>query len=197
MISGFEGGKNLKAGTDLGDMGKRILKVSAVTSGTFRPDESKPAPDNYDPPKAHYVRKGDLLFSRANTVELVGATALVNKDYDNLLLPDKLWRFVWKPSSFLVSHYVLHLFKMPSMRAAMGKLSTGTSASMRNISQEKLKTMEIIVPPLTIQNRFEEQVSDVQLLIEQQTIMLQTAEDTLQSLMARFLNNSQKQEVIA
>ena len=37
-------------------------------------------------------RKGDLLISRANTVELVGAVVLVKRDYPNLMLSDKTLR---------------------------------------------------------------------------------------------------------
>ena len=93
FVQRFEGGKNLKAGTDT-PRNYRILKVSAVTSGIYKENENKSAPDDYSPPEKHYVRQGDLLFSRANTEALVGATALVEKTNGKTLLPDKLWRFV-------------------------------------------------------------------------------------------------------
>jgi type I restriction enzyme S subunit len=94
FVRKFEGGKNLQAGDD-GTTEYRILKVSAVTSGTYRESESKPTPNDYVAPSNHVVRAGDMLFSRANTVELVGATALVESTNGKTLLPDKLWRFVW------------------------------------------------------------------------------------------------------
>ena len=69
--------------------------MSAVTSGIFDPSESKPAPLDYSPQRSHIVCDGDLLFSRANTSELIGATAFVKAPPPDLLLPDKLWRFKW------------------------------------------------------------------------------------------------------
>ena len=152
LVGGFEGGKNIEAGR--GNSPYRILKVSAVTSGSFVADESKPAPDNYDPPSHHFVREGDILFSRANTAELVGATAVVDMAPTGLLLPDKLWRVVPKRNSAVIPLFLLQFLKDRSTRSALSRLATGTSSSMQNISQGKLKTLRVITPPLDLQLRF-------------------------------------------
>lgn len=68
-----------------------VLKVSAVTKGYFIPDEYKVLDDQKGIKKYIYPQKGDLLFSRANTRELVGATAIIFEDHPDLILPDKLW----------------------------------------------------------------------------------------------------------
>ena len=75
---------------------KAVLKVSAVTYGYFKEDEYKVLYDVKQVSKGICPMKGDLLFSRANTREYVGATALIDKDYPNLFLPDKLWKLVFK-----------------------------------------------------------------------------------------------------
>ena len=109
LVRNFESGKSLAEGEDATESPYRILKISAVTSGRFKAHESKPAPKEYEPPKSHFVNGGDLLFSRANTSELIGATAFVPDGTENLLMPDKLWRFAWnyedKPSPWFV-HYL-------------------------------------------------------------------------------------------
>ena len=74
---------------------KAVLKVSAVTQGFFRPDEYKAISADMEIKKYVYPQKGDLLFSRANTRELVGATAVIEQDYPELLLPDKLWKVLF------------------------------------------------------------------------------------------------------
>jgi type I restriction enzyme S subunit len=187
LVAAFEGGKNLQAGSEHGgDATFRILKVSAVTWGDFRPEESKPAPEDHAPPKHHFVRDGDLLFSRANTEELVGATVLVRNPPANLLLPDKLWRVVWRQSSEVISQYALAYFQHPSIRRAMGNLATGTSASMRNISQAKLRTLQMPVPPLSLQRAFAARVADIQSIIDEQVRAAAAADQLVASLMARF-----------
>jgi type I restriction enzyme S subunit len=158
VVAGFEGGRNLQADAENGADGTlRILKVSAVTSGSFRATESKPAPPGYMPPAHHFVRDGDLLISRANTAELVGATALVRNPPPFLLLPDKIWRILWRDPSPVTSEFLLAWFKQPGTRTAMSRLASGTSASMRNISQGRLSTIGIILPPLKLQLQFASQ----------------------------------------
>ena len=144
FVSCFEGGKNLQPGSENGSP-YRILKVSAVTSGQYRESESKPSPDGYVPPLGHFVRVGDMLFSRANTEALVGATAIVESTNEQTLLPDKLWRFVWAEQVEPI--YMQSLFQTPYVRKELSKLSSGTSASMRNISQGKLFNLALPVAP--------------------------------------------------
>ena len=113
VIAGFETGKNIAEDPDDQQIeGYRVLKISAVTSGVFKPQESKPLPVNYEPPASHIVTNGDLLFSRANTAQLIGATAFVRTQSKNLVLPDKLWRFIWKPESEVLPVYVKALFSL-------------------------------------------------------------------------------------
>ena len=68
-----------------------VLKISAVTKGTFNPLEFKVVNPTHITKKLRFVKRGDFLLSRANTVELVAACCIVPQDYDQLFLPDKLW----------------------------------------------------------------------------------------------------------
>jgi type I restriction enzyme S subunit len=155
-VASFQGGKSLESDTDNVSARNRVLKVSAVTEGVFKPEECKPLPDAYVPPKEHFVRSGDLLFSRANTTELVGAVAYVAKAPDGVVLPDKLWRFVWKEPQIVMPLFVWSLFRMPAIREEIGRRASGTSGSMKNISQAKLLSMPTILPPLERQREFSE-----------------------------------------
>jgi type I restriction enzyme S subunit len=154
-VAEFQGGRSIEA--EVGEGARttnRVLKISAVTGMRFLPHESKPVPDAYIPPKDHFVRSGDLLFSRANTTELVGAVAYVDIAPKNALLPDKIWRFVWRDSCPMEPLFVWALFQVPAMRYEIGRRATGTSGSMKNISQEKLLKMTTIVPPPHMQRAF-------------------------------------------
>ena len=155
IVSRFEGGLNVatpKSPTP--ETRHFILKVSAVTWGDYRPDESKPLPPEFNPPKEHVVRKGDLLFSRANTTELVGATVFVFDTPPNRVLPDKLWRFVWKNPSEVEPLFVWALFNHPKIRYEIGRRATGTSGSMKNISMEKVMSIRVPWPDIETQRRF-------------------------------------------
>ena len=165
FVAGFESGKSLVADDEEDSASKyRVLKVSAVTSLEYKPEQSKAVPTDYAPPQSHIVRAGDLLFSRANTSELIGATAYVEETPDNLLLPDKLWRFVWHAPSKAAPLYVMHLFRQPKFRQEIGQRASGTSGSMKNISQEKVLSIQVGNPPLPLQQTFATRIAAIEAL---------------------------------
>lgn len=182
LVARFEGGKNLQAGSD-GSTDFRILKVSAVTSGEYVESESKPTPNGYEPPQNHVVREGDMLFSRANTQVLVGATAVVRATNGRTLLPDKLWRIVWAEP---VEQAFMHaLLQSAHVRQELGKLSSGTSASMRNISQAKLFELRLPIPSLEDQRTFARRAEAAQAIRSQQEGALAKATTIFDALMSR------------
>lgn len=153
------------------------------TSGAYRESESKPSPDGYRPPTSHVVRVGDMLFSRANTEELVGATAIVEKTDGKTLLPDKLWRFVWNEP--MEPTYMHALFQSGYVRRELGKLSSGTSASMRNISQGKLYALPLPITPYPNQKYFAERSAMIHAIQSQQSAATAKAQAAFDALLAR------------
>jgi type I restriction enzyme S subunit len=156
IVEDFLGGKSLVAADDQNtEFVNRVLKISAVTSGDFKSKESKPLPNNYEPPAEHFIKVGDLLFSRANTTELVGATTMIFTEHTGLVLPDKLWRFVWRDDTSLSPVFIWQQLCDKSVRKEISKLSSGSGGSMKNISKGKLKTLPVVSPPLELQQKFE------------------------------------------
>ena len=161
LIDSITGGKNIEAGAGVSIY--RILKVSAVTSGRFNANESKAAPDDYVPPGDHFVKQGDFLFSRANTSALVGAVAIVEEFVPSVLLPDKLWRIKWN-QIFIEPRFAYSLLQSKAVRATFSKVASGTSDSMKNISQAKLYEIRVPVPPLPLQTAFAERARRIEAL---------------------------------
>jgi type I restriction enzyme S subunit len=128
-----------------------------------------------------------MLFSRANTQALVGATAIVEATNGRTLLPDKLWRFIW--SEPVEQSYMHALFQSEDVRQELGKLSSGTSASMRNISQEKLYQLRLPVAPVEMQRVFRRRADTFQSVIALQSMALATAERTFRALLARSFSD--------
>jgi len=162
LVKALEGGKNIKPDESGRPACNRVLKVSAVTSGIYRSDESKPLPDDYEPPASYFVKKGDLLISRANTSELIGATAFVYDTPNNMVLPDKIWRFVWKNAEKIHPLFIHYLLKQAHIRREIRIRSSGTSGSMKNIPKPKLLEISIPIPSVTEQNKFGEIVNKIQ-----------------------------------
>jgi type I restriction enzyme S subunit len=122
-----------------------------MTWGSFREEENKAVPAGVDFNPDYEIRLGDILVSRANTEEYVGAPVLVDRCRPHLLLSDKSLRLV--PSGRLNSRWLYYLLSSPAVRSEISRRATGTKDSMRNISQEILANIRIQVPPLAEQDR--------------------------------------------
>ncbi|MBU1296878.1 MAG: restriction endonuclease subunit S [Gammaproteobacteria bacterium] len=136
-----------------GELG--VLKISAVTSGRFNSQENKfvHGDDIPDGKRLVFPKKGDLLFSRANTRELVAATCIVQDDCENAFLPDKLWN-IKTDSSVLLPEFLNCLIWEPKFKETLTSQATGTSGSMLNISKGKFEATDAIFPSISIQYRF-------------------------------------------
>ncbi|WP_437896419.1 restriction endonuclease subunit S [Sorangium sp. So ce124] len=153
VIEGFESGRNLMAaGRPATGQEYGVLKVSAVTWGSFKSDENKALPPDKEPRPHEVVRRGDVLISRANTTELVGAVVIVRDNFPRLMLPDKILRIVQTPST-VDSNFLIYALRTPDVRAYFSEEATGTSDSMRNLSQPKIAGAPLILPPLAEQRR--------------------------------------------
>jgi type I restriction enzyme, S subunit len=130
-----------------------VLKISAITSGTFKEEENKAIPFDITGKKLVFPKKGDLLFSRANTRELVAATCIVDQDYDHVFLPDKLWR-VQPNIKMLTPEFLKFLLSHHEFRRRLTLRATGTSGSMLNISKAKLIETIVPKPPIHLQRKF-------------------------------------------
>lgn len=141
IVEGITAGKSF-GGADApardGEWG--IVKVSSMTWGEFRPEENKAVTgDRVDP--RYEIREGDLLVSRANTSEYVGASVLVGPVRPKLLLSDKSLRL--QPRSGVCSEWLWRALQAPSARSQISGLATGTKDSMRNISQGSLLKVRV------------------------------------------------------
>jgi type I restriction enzyme S subunit len=156
-----------------------------VTSGEFKCGKVKPLPNEYEPPEEHFVKKNDLLFSRANTTELVGATVMVFEDYKNLVLPDKLWRFIWADEKEISPVFIWKLLCEQGMRKEISKLSSGSGGSMKNISKGKLKTLPVILPPIELQRKYETSYMKLRAELANNAKLIELSDESFSSLMQK------------
>lgn len=156
-VTELSGGKSL-AGDEENQY--KVLKTGAVTFDYFRGDDVKNLPLDYIPREEDRVKKGDLLISRMNTAELVGAVAYVWDVKPNIYLPDRLWRaslteaanpiFIWKA--------LIQFDAKQQIRS----LASGTSGTMKNISKPKLLSITIPKTSREKQDSFAQRLRAIQ-----------------------------------
>jgi type I restriction enzyme, S subunit len=164
-----------------------VLKVSALTWGTYDENESKTCKDEGRIEEKYLVREGDFLFSRANTIELVGACVIVGKTTKQLMLSDKTLRF--KLNEKLLPEWLQICLRCKFGRDEIERLATGNQESMRNIGQERIRQIRIPLPPLSDQKRIVAEVdrhlSIIRGVFAEVDVNLQRAQALRQAILAK------------
>ena len=142
-----------------------VLKVSAVSWGTFNPDENKALPPEMQPRLEDEVKTGDFLLSRANTEELVARSVVVTHAPPNLMISDKTVRLI---ISAQVDKQFINVSNLSNdARIYYASNASGTSSSMKNVSREIMYQLPIPLPPLAEQNRIIAKIDQLMTLCDQ------------------------------
>lgn len=147
IITNIEAGKNIRCEErppHENEVG--IIKVSAVTWGFFNEMESKTCPDASLYNENIQIKRGDFLFSRANTIQLVGNCVIVENITKKLMLSDKILRF--SIDRCTLKNYLLFFSMSEQYRRQIENAASGNQDGMRNISQKKLLGLTIPLPTL-------------------------------------------------
>jgi type I restriction enzyme S subunit len=159
LITDIEAGNSFKCderppvGDEIG-----VAKVSAVTWGRYQERESKTCTDPARVDPRLFVRAGDFIISRANTIELVGACVVAEQVTKRIMLSDKLLRLKFQGAD---ERWILHFLRSGDGRQQIEALSTGNQLSMRNISQGALRAIDVPLPPLNEQRRIVAKLEDL------------------------------------
>ena len=160
-----------------------VLKLSAVTYGNFDANKNKALPENLKPMERNEVKHNDLLFSRKNTYDLVGASAYVFASRPKLMLSDLIFRLVTTKDIHKI--FLWKLFCDSKFRPNIRRLASGSAGSMPNISKESMLTLQVPLPPLSLQTQFAAivEATEAQKALMQQS--LTEMENNFNSLMQR------------
>lgn len=147
-IATLEAGKSL-AGEE--ENPNKVLKTGAVSYDYFDGTQVKNLPIDYSPLLEHKVNDGDILISRMNTSELVGAAAYVWRAPENTYIPDRLWHVKCKDCNPI---FLWQLLIQPSTKRSIRRIASGTSGSMKNISKQGLLGIKVLCVKREKQDQF-------------------------------------------
>ena len=176
-IKALTAGKSL-AGEE--ECANKVLKTGAATYDEFDATQVKNLPVDYTPVPEHLLKDGDIIISRMNTAELVGATAYVWKAPLNTYLPDRLWRAKLQPNANAI--FVWQMLIQPSTKEQIRREASGTSGSMKNISKPGLLGLHVKKVPIELQDQFAafvEQTDKSKLAIQQSLDKLELLKKSL------------------
>ena len=140
--------KCLERRAEAGEWG--VLKLSAITSGRFRPDENKALPAKMTPRPDLEVKAGDVLITRGSGVtRLVGSTTLVGDPAPaKLMICDLIFRVAFGKKPRALPAYVAEVLRTSDLRRQIEERRTGAAPMMQKITKSGLNSLTFPLPPL-------------------------------------------------
>lgn len=127
--------------------GALSLKLTATTSGSLRLDENAVKRIDETPPRdsKFWLRSGDVLIQRANSLEHVGACAIFDGPESTYIYPDLMMRVrVYDP---MQRRYLWRLLNSEKARAYFRANATGSAGNMPKINGATVRALQIPLPP--------------------------------------------------
>ncbi len=169
---------------------KAVLKVSAVSYGYFDPTACKVIiPGELVRAKTN-PKAGEIIISRSNTASLVGASAYIDSNYENLYLADKLWQTISKPNTDM--KWLSYILASDHPRYTLSKLATGTSGSMKNITKGELLTLKVPTPPFSEQSKIAQILSAWDKAVSTTESLIANSQQQKKSLMQQLLTGKKR-----
>ena len=131
------------------------------------------------------LKKGELLFNRTNSKELVGKTGLFNLDIP-MAFAGYLIRI--KPSNLIHSKFLLFFMNSEFMKKLLYNKAKNI-VGMANINAKELEDFSIILPPIELQNKFAERIEKIEKLKFEIEKSIETAQNLYDSLISKYFDN--------
>lgn len=137
----------------------RVLKISAVTKGRLDLDEFKYLADSATVRETFNLRAGDILMCRTNgTIQYVGMSALVERDVEATVFPDKVIR-VRVDKSRVLPAFLWRLLQTPAIRRQI-EGAARTAVGNFAIGGADIRALMVPLPPLKEQMKLAEALND-------------------------------------
>jgi len=134
------------------DSGTPVLTLSSVTGFQFKSDKIKYTSALTSDSGRYWVRNGDLLITRSNTPNLVGHVAIAKDINQPTIYPDLIMRMI-PDTECVITEFLYFQMRTPELRKIIMGRAQGANPTMKKISNGAVRTLPIVVPPITEQKK--------------------------------------------
>lgn len=134
----------------------------------------------------YLAQKGDLLFNRTNSRELVGKTAVYKFDY-----PMAIAGYLVKArtNTRAVPEYISAYLNSKNGKGVLQNMCKSI-IGMANINAQELQNISILIPPVELQSQYAEVVQEIEEHIQKINQQLGTSEALFQSLLHGYFGGN-------
>lgn len=175
---------------DNADGGVPVLSLGAVTGFTYRSTEYKRTSETTDPAGHYWLSPGDLLVTRSNTEQLLGHAAIYTGEPSPCIYPDLMMRLKVDPER-AVTRFVYYWLRTPDVRARIQRAGSGTSSTMKKITQKDVMGLPFPVEAgLAEQRTVADALDEIVSRLDNVRMTQQSAKRDLSALMAALLDRA-------
>ena len=151
----------------------KYLRMNNLTySGYLDLSDVKSIDANESEREKYSVQRGDILFNRTNSKELVGKTALFTLD-EEMIIAGYIIR-IRVDKSFVLPLYVVRYMNTPFMKSYFANLCKG-AVNQANINSKELKNIPLPIPGLSLQEDFASKIESIE---KQKELIAQSIKET-------------------
>lgn len=143
----------------------KVLTLTATTSGCFDGRFFKYTAESVPADSEFWLRDGDVLVQRGNTIEYVGIAAVYRGPPKTFIYPDLMMRI--RISDDVDVDFVHMALNGPVTRGFLRSRASGTAGTMPKINQTTLQAAPIPLPPLQEQKRIVAKVDQLMALCDE------------------------------
>jgi type I restriction enzyme, S subunit len=188
----LQGGFSFKS-TDFVKSGVKLVKIANVHFEKLDWSDSDMLPVNFLERHPNFVLKeGDILMALTRPIiKSLGTVKAVTIQSSDLpaLLNQRVARFFPDPK-FLTKEFLLRIIYSEYFKNKIDKYSS--TSLQPNVSNRQVESVEILLPPIYLQNQFAERVT----IIEQQKAIAQASLDKSEELFNSLLQKAFKGELV-
>ncbi len=185
VTSGPKNGYSGRSSKD--SRGTPTLMLTATTSGqmVLNNQTVKRLEERISPRLDIFLKRGDVLVQRSNTLELVGTTAVFNGPADEYVYPDLMMRLRFRSQE--TAHWFWRYANSSGGRKFFVGAAAGSTGTMPKVSGASLRNMPLPFPPPSEQRAITEALSDADALAGGLDRLIAKKRDLKQAAMQQLL----------
>ena len=170
----------------------KTLKLGAITQGYFDSTQIKYLDISIEKDSFLWLKKGDILIQRSNSLEHVGMAGIYNLKDTNYIYPDLIMKCqVVQP----VINYFIHKYLVSNFtREYFRNNASGAQQSMPKINQGTVTNLLVPLPPTEEQKEIVATIEKLFTICDELESEINQNKTTVDNLMARVLKEAFEQQ---
>lgn len=169
----IKNGKNVEQFDNIGRY--RVSRIQTIANGTI--DLKKTKWTNDEVPEKDFIEIGDILLSHINSIEHLAKSAIFTVKHEKVVHGINLLRL--KPNrEVIIPEYAAAIFKS-DLFLSRAKTFAKKAVNQASISTSDLKTVEIPLPPLSIQEEIVKEIEGYQKIIDGAKMVVENYKPTI------------------